>query len=113
MTKAPISLQELQRRIYRKAKSDSTHRFWGIFVHITKMETLQEAYRQAKKNGGAPGIDGKRFDDVEQEGVIPFLETLQEELQTGRYTPQPTAKSTFRKETATYGHSRSRQFEIE
>jgi group II intron reverse transcriptase/maturase len=92
MTKAPINLQELRRRIYRKAKSDSTHRFWGIFVHITKMETLQEAYRQAKKNGGAPGIDGKRFDDVEQEGVIPFLETLQEELQTGRYTPQPNRK---------------------
>jgi len=43
MTKVPISLQELRRRIYRKAKSDKTHRFWGIFVHITKPETLEEA----------------------------------------------------------------------
>src|SRR3954453_18842946 len=48
MTKAPISLQELRRRIYRKAKSDKTHRFWGLFVHITKIETLEEAYRIAK-----------------------------------------------------------------
>src|SRR5215467_8833454 len=34
-----ITLQELRRRIYRKAKSDKTHRFWGIFVHVTKAET--------------------------------------------------------------------------
>ena len=56
MTKAPIGLQELRRRIYRKAKSKTTHRFWGLFVHVTKMETLEEAYRIAKGNGGAPGI---------------------------------------------------------
>ena len=55
MTKAPISLQELRRRIYRKAKSDKTHRFWGLFVHMTKIETLEEAYRIAKSNGGAAG----------------------------------------------------------
>jgi hypothetical protein len=39
MTKTPSSLQELRRRIYRKAKSETTHRFWGLFVHVTKMET--------------------------------------------------------------------------
>ena len=62
MIKAPISLQELRRRIYRKAKSEKTHRFWGLFVHITKIETLlEEAYRIAKGNGGAPGIDGQSF----------------------------------------------------
>ncbi len=43
MTKPPISLQDLRRRIYRKAKSDKSHRFWGLFVHITKIETLEEA----------------------------------------------------------------------
>jgi hypothetical protein len=44
MTKASSNLQELRRRIYRKAKSATTHRFWGLFVHITKIETLEEAY---------------------------------------------------------------------
>ena len=68
MTKAPISLQELRRRIYRKAKSDKTYRFWGIFVHITKPETLEEAYRAAKRNGGAPGLDGQTFEDIERTG---------------------------------------------
>ncbi len=51
MIKAPIGLQELRRRIYRKAKSDKTHRFWGIFVHMTKTETLEEAYRLANAAG--------------------------------------------------------------
>lgn len=53
MTKAPIALQELRRRIYWKAKSEKAHRFWGIFVHVTRKETLEEAYRIAKRNGGA------------------------------------------------------------
>ena len=57
MIKAPINLQDLRQRIYRKAKSDKTHRFWGLFVHITKIETLEEAYRIAKSNGGAASPD--------------------------------------------------------
>lgn len=44
MTKTPITLQELRRRIYQKAKSEPTHRFWGLFSHITKLTTLHEAY---------------------------------------------------------------------
>ena len=64
MTKAPSNLQELRRRIYRKAKSETTQRFWGLFVHITKSETLEEAYRIAKGNDGAPGIDGQSFRDI-------------------------------------------------
>ena len=50
MTKAPIDLQDLRRKIYAKAKADKAHRFWGLFVHICKMETLHKVYRLAKKN---------------------------------------------------------------
>ncbi len=92
MIKAPISLQELRRRIYRKAKSDKTHRFWGIFVHVCKAETLLEAYRIAKRNGGAPGIDGQSFDDIESAGLAAFLAELREDLLTGRYEPQANRK---------------------
>ncbi len=48
MIKAPVNLQDLRRRIYRKAKSEPTHRFWGLFVHVTKAETLEQAYCNAK-----------------------------------------------------------------
>jgi group II intron reverse transcriptase/maturase len=88
MIKAPVNLQELRRRIYRKAKSDKAHRFWGIFVHVAKMETLEEAYRIAKKNGGACGIDGVTFEDIEISGVKPFLTEIREELLSGTYHPQ-------------------------
>src|SRR5436189_4050006 len=58
MTKASIGLQDLRRRIYVKAKAEPSWRFWGLYVHVCKMETLREAYGMAKKNDGAPGVDG-------------------------------------------------------
>ncbi len=102
MIKAPISLQDLRRRIYRKAKSDKTHRFWGLYVHIAKTETLLAAYRQAKSNGGAPGIDGQSFVDIEAEGLVPFLESLRDDLQTGRYQPQPNRRVDIPKDNGKY-----------
>jgi RNA-directed DNA polymerase len=58
MTKAPMSLQDLQRRIYGKAKAEPSWRFWGLYVHVCNMETLREAYRMAKANNGARGLTG-------------------------------------------------------
>src|SRR3981081_2119455 len=56
MTKASIDLQDLRRRIYVKAKAEPSWRFWGLYVHVCKMETLRAAYEMAKKNeGGGPG----------------------------------------------------------
>ena len=72
MTKAPINLQDLRRRLYVKAKAEPAWRFWGLYVHVCKMETLHEAYRMAKKNNGAPGIDGVTFEAIEEGGVEAF-----------------------------------------
>ena len=57
-------------------------------MHIAKVQTLEEAYRIAKKNGGAPGIDGESFSDIEAVGVAEFLAAIREELLTGRYEPK-------------------------
>ena len=70
MIKASISLQDLRRKIYVKAKTDKVWRFWGLYVHVCKMETLQEAYNMAKRNNGAPGIDGVTFEAIEEGGRI-------------------------------------------
>jgi RNA-directed DNA polymerase len=72
-----ISLQDLRRRIYAKAKAEPSWRFWGLFVHVCKWETLHEAYRLAKQNGGAPGVDGVTFEAIEEGGVEGFLEQLE------------------------------------
>ncbi len=42
MIKPSVNLQELRRGIYRKAKADKTKRFWGLYVHVCKMETLRD-----------------------------------------------------------------------
>ena len=87
MTKTPVTLQDLRRRIYAKAKAESSWRFWGLYVHICKPETLQEAYQLAKANNGAPGIDGVTFAAIEASGVDEFLEQIRHELVTRTYRP--------------------------
>ena len=87
MIKTPISLQDLRRSLYVKAKAESTWRFWGLYVHVCKMETLREAYQMAKKNNGAPGIDGVTFEAIEESGVEMFLQQIRDELVTNTYRP--------------------------
>src|SRR5262245_5713772 len=87
MTTAPISLQDLRRRLYVKAKAEKDWRFWGLYVHVAKLETLRAAYDLAKRNNGAPGIDGVTFTAIEADGVEAFLRRLQDELVTRTYRP--------------------------
>ena len=98
MTRTPIGLQDLRRRIYAKAKSEPSWRFWGLYVHVCKRETLYEAYRQAKKNNGAPGIDGVSFEDIEKAGVESFLTRIQDELVSREYAPTPNRKKEIPKD---------------
>jgi RNA-directed DNA polymerase len=101
MIKTPIRLQDLRRRIYVKAKAEPTWRFWGLYVHVCKMETLQEAYQMAKCNKGAPGIDGVTFDAIEESGVESFLKQIQDELVHDTYRPMPVRKKEIPKDGAT------------
>ena len=98
MTKAPISLQDLRRSLYVKAKAEPTWRFWGLYVHICKMETLREAYQMAKKNNGAPGIDGVTFAAIEESGPEAFLKQIRDELVANTYRPMPARKKEIPKD---------------
>ena len=77
---ASISLQDLRRRLYVKAKAEKTKRFWGLYVHVVKLETLRAAYEIAKQNNGAPGIDGVTFKAIEASGIEGFLAQLRDAL---------------------------------
>ena len=98
MTKAPISLQDLRRSLYVKAKAEPTWRFWGLYVHICKMETLREAYQMAKGNNGAPGIDGVTFAAIEESGPETFLRQIRDELVANTYRPMPARKKEIPKD---------------
>src|ERR1700751_668657 len=98
MTKASVDLQDLRRRIYVKAKAETSWRFWGLYVHVCKLDTLREAYALAKKNDGAPGSDGMTFAAIEAQGVEAFLEQIADELVGRTYVPLPARKQEIPKD---------------
>ncbi|MFZ1005959.1 MAG: reverse transcriptase domain-containing protein [Candidatus Sulfotelmatobacter sp.] len=98
MTKAPIGLQDLRRSLYVKAKAEPPWRFWGLYVHVCKMETLREAYRMARSNDGAPGIDGVTFEAIEESGAEGFLTQIRDELVTNTYRPMRARKKEIPKD---------------
>ena len=98
MTKAPIGLQDLRRSLYVKAKAEPPWRFWGLYVHVCKMETLREAYQMARKNDGAPGVDGVTFEAIEESGAESFLGQIREELVTNTYRPMRARKKEIPKD---------------
>jgi len=98
MTNAPVSLQDLRKRIYIKAKAEPEWRFRGLYVHVCKLETLQEAYAMAKSNNGAPGIDGVTFGAIEESGAQGFPEQIRNELVEFRYLPLAVRKKEIPKD---------------
>jgi len=104
MTKTPITLQDLRRRLYVKAKTEPSWRFWGLYGHVCKRETLRAAYELAKQNDGAPGVDGVTFEAIEAESVDAFLDVLREELVQRRYRPLRPRKVGIPKEGGKVRH---------
>ncbi len=55
----------------------------------------------AKKNNGAPGIDGVTFEAIEEGGAESFLEQIRDELITNTYQPMPVRKKEIPKDGGT------------
>lgn len=87
--------------MYVKAKAEKTWRFWGLYVHVAKLETLRAAYDIAKRHDGAPGIDGVTFEAIEGGGVDAFLGQLRDELATRTYRPLRNRRVEIPKEGGT------------
>jgi len=83
----PESVRKLQRGLYVKAKKEPKLRFYSLYDKVYRPDILEHAYRLAKSRKGAPGVDGKKFQDIESEGLRDWLRRLQEDLRTKRYRP--------------------------
>ncbi len=68
-------IRMLQRKLYLKAKQDKTFKFYVLYDKIRLEYFLREAYRRVKANGGAPGVDGITFNEIEKAGLPEFLDT--------------------------------------
>ena len=60
-------------------------------------DILMHAYKLAKSNDGAPGVDGESFADVESRGVKEWLDGLGEELRGKTCQPRPVRRKTIPK----------------
>jgi group II intron reverse transcriptase/maturase len=69
-----------------------------MHVHIVKLDTLEVAYMEAKRNGGAPGTDGETFELIEERGRVEFLAGLAAELRADTYRPRPYRRREIPKE---------------
>lgn len=67
-------------------------------MHLTKLDTLEAAYLEAKRNSGAPGSDGETFAAIEARGRARLLEELSAELRDGTYGPRPYRRREIPKE---------------
>lgn len=85
-------LREFQKKLHTKAKDEPKFRFYSLYDKTFRTDVLMEAYRKAKANGGACGVDGETFEDVEAKGVTEYLAELQLEMQEHRYEPKPVRR---------------------
>jgi group II intron reverse transcriptase/maturase len=97
-TGAVSDLQELRRKIYLTAKSEKQKRFWGLYCHISKKSVLMQAYKDAKANNGAAGVDGITFECIEQYGAEKFIAEISNELKEYTYRPERNRTAEIPKE---------------
>lgn len=84
----PTAVGKLQAALHAKAKGSPSYRFYALSDKVHRADVLWFAHRICQINGGAPGVDGQTFEDIEEYGAKRWLDELAEELRTKRYRPQ-------------------------
>ncbi len=83
----PETVEKLQATLHAKAKGSPNYRFYALYDKVYRSDVLEQAYRICRENGGAEGVDGQTFEDIEAYGRRRWLDGLTEELRTKRYRP--------------------------
>ena len=65
----PEKIRILQRKLYRKAKTEPAFRFYLLYDKICREDILRHAYELTRANAGAPGVDGVTFAQIEEQGL--------------------------------------------
>jgi group II intron reverse transcriptase/maturase len=88
----PVSVQKLQTALHDKAKESPDRRFHALYDKVYRKDVLEFAYECCKANGGAAGVDGQTFEDIEKYGVERWLDELMEALRKRTYRPLPVRR---------------------
>lgn len=84
----PTKVGKLQAALHSKAKGSPGYRFYTLYDKILRRDVLWFAHRRCLINGGAPGVDGETFDDIEAYGEGRWLDELADDLRNRTYRPQ-------------------------
>jgi len=88
----PDQIRTLQKKLYRKAKAEPDYRFYLLYDKVFRADILAHAYRLARANGGAPGVDGVTFAKIESVGLAEWLAGLGKMLRERTYRPDPVRR---------------------
>ncbi len=88
----PTKVGKLQAALHAKAKRSLNYRFYALYDKVYRADVLWYAYRICQNNGGASGVDGQTFEDIEAYGRKKWLSELTEELRAKRYRPEPVRR---------------------
>src|SRR5215470_11251091 len=88
----PERVQKLQTALHDKAKEAPNFRFYALYDKVYRRDVLAFAYECCKANGGAAGVDGQTFEDIEAYGKERWLDELAQELKNRTYRPLPVRR---------------------
>lgn len=83
----PPKVEKLQRVLRIKAKASRTYRFYQLYDKVWRDDVLAYAYQRCRANGGAAGVDGQTFRDIEAQGLEAWLRELAADLKNRTYRP--------------------------
>lgn len=87
------TVRALQRKLYLKAKHQSTFRFYSLYDKVYRSDVLQLAYELVRQNKGSPGIDGETFASIDEgKGRAAYLQEIQEALKSKTYRAMPVKR---------------------
>ncbi len=88
----PERVRNLQKKLYLKAKAEPDFRFYLLYDKVWRDDILRHAYRLARANLGAPGVDGITFAAIEIAGLEEWLTGIRKELREKTYRPDPVRR---------------------
>jgi len=88
----PPTVEKLQTALHTKAKGSPDYRFYALYDKVYRKDILEWAYARCRANGGAPGVDGQTFEDIEAYGLDRWLDELADDLKKRTYCPQPVRR---------------------